>query len=597
MALLIVSTTASAQLSPGDLHRSHADLEGLGKCTSCHAIGSKDFDKQCLACHTVLAERIEAGGGLHARPEFARCQDCHVDHQGRDFEMIFWGEAGIEGFDHDQTGFTLEGAHTKSACRDCHKTEYIAEPEVLTAAGKDLTRTFLGLRVDCASCHENVHGDQMSVDCASCHQTDAWSPAPGFDHDGTAFPLVGKHADARCSACHGEDEDARVFAVTGFEACSSCHNDVHRGQLGSDCSVCHDEERWVPAPKFDHSRADFTLTGKHTEVACAECHPEQGELVRYVPIAADRCVDCHTDIHEARLGDRCEDCHQTASWSLVDTAGFDHAATRYPLEGRHGEVGCATCHTASRGVRGFPFATCDDCHADVHLGQLTVTADTTCEGCHTVLGFLPPDFPIARHEETDFPLVGSHAAVPCFLCHVETEIDGQMTNRYRFDETGCVDCHEDVHHGEATGAAAAYTSSGADACAVCHAETSWRDSVFDHGQTRVRLDGAHETLACRACHIREENLVFADLSGDCASCHDDVHRGQFGLDGATDCTRCHVSRDWRPDRFDHERDSRFSLLGAHRDTPCASCHPREGGSVHFKPIETRCEACHDRGPK
>jgi len=598
MVLVIASTSASAQLSPGELHRAHASLEGLGSCTACHAIGSGAFDQQCLACHTVLAARIEAGAGLHAKPGYRRCQDCHVDHQGRDFEMIFWGEAGKEGFDHELTGFPLDGAHAERGCRACHAAEHIAEPEVLTAAGKDLGRTYLGLRGACVSCHADAHGDGLSDDCAACHQTDAWSPAPGFDHGETAFPLVGKHADAACTACHAphEDEAMRIFEVAGFASCVGCHEDVHVGQLGSDCGTCHVEEQWQPAPRFDHGLADFALTGRHSKVACEACHPREGELVRYVPIRSDRCVDCHEDYHEGRLGEGCESCHQTTAWSRVETRDFDHEATRYPLAGRHTEVRCEACHTTSRGTRGFPFGSCDDCHLDVHVGQLTATADATCADCHTVLGFLPADFPIGRHEESGFPLRGRHEAVPCFLCHVETEIGGQKTNRYRFDEPGCVDCHEDAHQGKATRAVASYRT-GDDPCTVCHLETSWGDSVFDHAQTRVRLDGAHEGLSCRACHGEGENLAFSDLSGDCASCHEDVHRGQFAVEGSTDCARCHVTRDWRPDRFDHGSDSRFDLRGAHRDTPCESCHPRVGNTVHFKPIETRCEACHDRGPE
>ena len=88
-----------AQLSPGDLARPHAQLEGLKNCTKCHETGEQITGKNCLSCHTLLSERIDAGKGLHAGPDHKDCVRCHSDHHGREFEIVFWKE-GPYNFDH-----------------------------------------------------------------------------------------------------------------------------------------------------------------------------------------------------------------------------------------------------------------------------------------------------------------------------------------------------------------------------------------------------------------------------------------------------------------------------------------------------------------
>jgi hypothetical protein len=55
---------------------------------------------------------------------------------------------------------------------------------------------------------------------------------------------------------------------------------------------------------------------------------------------------------------------------------------------------------------------------------------------------------------------------------------------------------------------------------------------------------------------------------------------------------------FRPaDRFDHDRDARFSLKGAHATVTCARCHfTRRSAAgkpvVVYRPVSTKCESCH-----
>ena len=81
-------------LSPGELSRPHAALEGTAHCTKCHPAGGKLAAEPCLACHEELRGRIAAGKGLHGRIPAAdrACERCHHEHEGRDFALVSWGK-------------------------------------------------------------------------------------------------------------------------------------------------------------------------------------------------------------------------------------------------------------------------------------------------------------------------------------------------------------------------------------------------------------------------------------------------------------------------------------------------------------------------
>ena len=87
--------------------------------------------------------------------------------------------------------------------------------------------------------------------------------------------------------------------------------------------------------------------------------------------------------------------------------------------------------------------------------------------------------------------------------------------------------------------------------------------------------------------------------GDCSDCHRDPHQGQFAAQiAADDCAACHTTESFSKVHFDHDRESRFPLTGAHSKAPCAGCHKREairpGGpeAIRYKPIAKSCTSCH-----
>jgi len=520
-------TAPRAQLSPGPLQALHAPWEGLRHCTRCHGLGKGVLAERCLDCHELLAERIEAGKGLHARDDHADCVSCHSDHQGEDYLMIRWPGKGDESsFDHDLTGYPLEGAHAKRMCRDCHRAALLLDAARIESASKRADRSFLGLGTSCLDCHEDPHREQLGADCRRCHDMEAWRPADGFDHESTAYPLRGRHVGVACESCHpraGGDPDELIlrFANVPFADCADCHRDPHAGRFPEACASCHDVESW-----------------------------------------------------RAVAGDR-----------------FDHDRSRYPLRGRHASLTCERCHRAGEPLSPLAHASCVDCHDDVHRGQIQ-TGSEACERCHAVAGFAPSSFTIARHAEAPsrYPLEGAHRAVPCRACHEPTR--RAPAGRFRHDDTACAACHADPH---------ALPAEGAPDCETCHRVENWRHVVYDHAVTRFPLEEAHGRVACRGCHANggggETAPRFGGAPSECARCHEDIHAGQFNTaDGAAArCDACHDTRDWYAARFDHDRDSRFPLDGAHSPLACAACHPPmtpPAGSLRFRPLGIECRDCH-----
>ncbi|MCH9650197.1 MAG: hypothetical protein K0U98_18310 [Deltaproteobacteria bacterium] len=553
-----------AQLSPGPLSAPHESLEGSRQCLQCHESGQGVAASLCLDCHQLLGQRIATGQGLHARPDYQECQTCHIDHHGRNFELIYWGEKGRAAFDHQLTGYSLEGAHGQASCADCHRPENIPQPIPLKKAGKSLSRTYLGLDTSCASCHDDQHQGQFaSTSCADCHDSSLWKPASLFDHQTAAFPLTGRHESVACDECHASEEG----------------------------------EEGVP-------------------------------FVRYTEIPFQSCTDCHQDPHRGRLGNSCESCHDTSSWEQVNLAGFDHRRTRFPLLGQHRQASCESCHGDDRSMRLTGFERCDSCHGDVHLGQFQDRPlGSDCASCHDSSGFVPALFGLEEHRLTDYPLTGAHRAVPCGSCHVELPAENfasfsqppptlstrsftlpTKTRSYRFSATACTDCHEDPHLGDTDSLGLG------EACVSCHGIDSWREISFDHDSTQFPLLGAHGAQTCTACHLSEPQKASAEDKGPfvttgleirfagaptaCRQCHEDPHGGQFDQPrNPASCDSCHGQEGWQATLFDHDRDSSFPLDGAHGDLSCDSCHPSESQGeatlVRFRPLPHACSDCHD----
>lgn len=493
LLLSMVSFSLSASnietlLMPGKVIEGHAKNES--ECTSCHSRFSQQTQNAlCLDCHKKVNQDVTAKQGYHGRsPQVidASCSSCHTDHKGRDANIVLLDR---ELFDHNQTDFKLEGAHAYSQCNNCHKPE----------------KLWRETPTQCFACHEDedVHKGDLGEKCGECHSAAGWGKKD-YDHDKTDFPLKGAHIKVSCVACH----PGRHYEEAPKE-CVSCHrgDDVHLKGYGDKCDSCHNSKEWKKT-RYDHDKTDFRLKGAHKNTPCAACH-KPGKAADKL---ASTCFSCHRadDIHKQRYGKRCQDCHNSDSWGKNR---FDHdKKTKFPLRGPHADATCNACHAG--GVKkDAPVRDCIDCHKtdDVHRGDL----GKECDSCHKVDGW--HEKISFDHDLTRLPLYGLHALASCEACHNNAQ--------YGSEQRDCVDCHrDDDSHDGGLG----------KSCGDCHNANGWMLWEYNHDDTNFPLDGAHEGLACKACHHESDA---GKTPSSCISCHeaDDEHRGRFGRN----CNRCH----------------------------------------------------------
>ncbi len=489
---------------------------------------------------------------------------------------------------------------------------------------------------NCLKCHkeiagridENVgyHATVKAKQCAECHQEHLGRnyeivrfDTATFDHSVVGFRLTGKHDSIGCRSCHNVTRiraaDVKELPTAQLQntylglspSCSSCHEDVHKGQFSQSCSSCHDTYRWKPVSKFDHDKTEYPLTGQHRTVACYSCHNQKmsdGKTIKYVGLAFASCASCHADPHKGTFKQACSSCHTTESFLEVSGSEFDHSKTAYPLLGKHADVKCAECHQEDpkkrnvSGGLGFHitrFSECSDCHADAHAGQFNkIAGGDKCQRCHNVYGFTPATFTIDDHQKSTFPLEGAHLAVACTDCHLAHKVNAPSTRQFIWaGSITCTTCHSNVHGGQ-------FAKVMTDGCVTCHTTDSWQKLVFSHDKTGFPLSGKHAVIACAACHKQPKNheipVQYVGLDTHCYSCHEDEHAGQFALDGITHCRNCHTSDDWKKTTFNHDTQSDFPLTGKHADVPCEKCHPtveiNNKPVVKYRPIGTRCIDCH-----
>ena len=480
-----------------------------------------------------------------------------------------------------------------------------------------------------AAPHSELEGIRR---CTSCHELGK----PGISPE-------------RCLSCH-ELIETRIAAGRGYHAsvqrdCADCHQD----HLGEDFDL-----RRLDETSFDHAETGYALEGSHGATECRGCHratfvedpdvvrtlAEQGALDRTFLGLGDGCASCHAeaDPHRGQFAGRsCADCHDTGQWT--EPAPFRHEQARFPLEGLHAQVDCASCHGPDLDpvpYRPLAFGTCADCHDDPHAGGMS----GSCSSCHVPEGWnrVRAASVAGRfdHGRTSFPLMGAHAAADCAACHrTGRPPTGELIHmRYlpgtagatypRPESSSCGSCHVDRH--ALPGLEGRWTE-----CATCHSEARWAPSSFGverHASSAFPLDGAHAVAPCWTCHLDPErgNVRFTLGLGDtscafchaeesphsdtyadqpCSTCHgteefdvvvfdhvgvdtssestvcvtchekDDPHAGQFPDRG---CASCHGTESFVPvdARFDHGR-SGFALDGAHEPLSCASCHASEPG--------------------
>jgi hypothetical protein len=241
------------------------------------------------------------------------------------------------------------------------------------------------------------------------------------------------------------------------------------------------------------------------------------------------CKQCHNRANRKQQRQLCLGCHKPVAEDIARQRGF------------HGHA------------PGMQQAECSACHSE-HLGR---SAD--------IVRLSRQSF---DHRLTDFPLQGAHVPVACDSCHAAGK-------PLRSAPTTCNACHARIEpHGGKLGTD----------CTACHNVNGWLPAKFNHAATSWPLRGAHADAPCAQCHAGNR---FKGTPKQCAACHapDDVHRGQRGQR----CADCHDEKSWKSQVFDHLKQARFALVGAHAQLACQSCH--RNGKLQ-DPLPRDCRGCH-----
>ena len=213
------------------------------------------------------------------------------------------GQSAIRSdFDHDSTGFRLDGAHLLTNCGDCHSRG-----------------TFAGTLRQCASCHEQ--GGIVSAsfkpathilttqNCETCHATRSFVPVQRVDHNEVIGDCVSCHNNQvaigktpthpqtgdQCDNCHltVAFSPQRTFDHTGITSnCVSCHNGVTAGgkpinhlPTSNICEDCHNTNVWSIV-NFDHLQAVGVCSGCHNGILAT------GKDADHIPTTLE-CDACH----------------------------------------------------------------------------------------------------------------------------------------------------------------------------------------------------------------------------------------------------------------------------------------------------------------
>ncbi len=275
-----------------------------------------------------------------------------------------------------------------------------------------------------------------------------------------------------------------------------------------------------------------------------------GKVIKAHAKEEGSCEKCHKKFDKAAQSGLCTDCHKEVGKDINGKTGY------------HGRI--------------KPSKECKECHPD-HKGRNAKVAEF--------------DHAKFDHDKTDFALKGGHLKkkIKCEDCH-------KAGKKYREATSYCNDCHkkDDKHKG----------GLGTD-CGKCHSPKDWKTAFFDHSKTKFRLRGKHKEVKCDKCHIKNK---FKDTPNECKACHKKedrkAHKGKLG----SKCESCHTARGWKKVLFDHDRKTKFPLLGKHRDvkcdkchikkkykdTPklCKSCHRKEGKKAHKERLSLKCKTCH-----
>jgi hypothetical protein len=376
-------------------------------------------------------------------------------------------------------------------------------------------------------------GARSSVTAPAPVRADRQDSFPHLQHQGM-FPL--------CAGCHaGIPEGDTATAYPEPDSCDGCHDGVDQARVD-----------WRPEPR-PVGLLDFTHPAHADEVAghgdppleCAACHvAEAGPRMAIVPLAPERCLDCHdgqaSEAHLDAVTD-CANCHRPLARAATGEALLatvplpaDHDAPDFLSAHEPVDVGdlnrCATCHVQER---------CASCHVDPGLDAIQRVPGAPA-GWR--LPEMPARYPVpASHEAALFERLHGHpppAAADCSTCHTRDD---------------CAACHLSP----LPASALALPRRPGGSAGTTPRERQERQQVRAPGVgLEERLPGSHQSPFFVAAHA----TVAAAAPESCASCHTQSY-----------CAACHDAPrapGYHPANFA----TRHAAAVGSQAMECSNCH-------------------------
>lgn len=553
-------------------------------CVDCHTdMHYQTVGPDCGRCHTPKSWIIENITEMHQRSRFplvgahylTDCSNCH-----KSASLLRFDPLGVECVYCHQNDFNnatnpnhVSGKFSTN-CLDCHKINSftwtgsgfnhsvfpLTEGHAIECNRCHTNGVFTNLSTECSSCHmanynattnPNHAATNIPTTCADCHSTNpGWKPASFAIHDAQFFPIYsGKHNVGvwnSCADCHTNSGNYKTFT------CIDCHahnnqadvNSHHEGVSGYSynsvaCYECHPQG--TVNGNFNHAAAGFSLTGGHSTVTCNSCHTNGFSGT------SKECSSCHMNAylqttnpgHSAKgIPATCATCHtMIPGWK---PASFPIHNNYFVLSGAHLTIvnNCAGCHHNNYNTTPN---TCVGCHqADFNLtnnpNHAKINIPNNCSMCHTASpGWSPATFPIHNNY---YVLQGAHAVIAnnCNICH---------NNNYNSTPNTCVGCHLNDYN-QTTNPPHASAGFPLD-CSMCHTQTAWIPSTFNHDQQYFPIYSGHHNgtwSTCADCHTTPSNYALFS----CIDCHahnnkaevDAAHSGVSGYSyNSVACYQCH----------------------------------------------------------
>ena len=429
-----------------------------------------------------------------------------------------------------------------------------------------------------------------------------------------------QHDNQFCLECHLMRDPFDAFAQSAHRGlgCKACHrpNIIDRSQMGlaqvienpdsirvhahvpnEVCAECHidgNPEEWVRVANTAGHRIHFESDDPVLEgLNCVECHSSGVHQFTPTDMTCGQAA-CHESV-EIRLGEmadltiHCATCHDFASPVEGEPGSPEVTASLRPQAEE-----CLSCHQMRSMLADLPDdephnAECGACH-NPHEQTTPRQAVQSCAtgGCHS-----QPDTLTPYHRGLDPGVLED-----CVVCHEAHE--------FRIHpQTGCLECHQDIHDDAARGVAGAVRKpAGVDGIRLASAGSLEWLALAAHEPSVATQDtlgfthSRHREVECTACHSTERTHGALTVTSirDCRSCH---HTAPV----ATTCADCHSAQEVRGLAFRVRRtlDIRLGRLNRptralpfdhrpHTGVECTACHT-EGLALSAATVQ--CSSCHE----